>query len=38
VKGVAGEKGLESYREIRVLNLGSQVDAGSWRARGVRRR
>src|SRR6185312_12578411 len=27
VKGVAGEKGLESYREIRVLNLGSQVDA-----------
>ncbi|MFL6240468.1 MAG: OAM dimerization domain-containing protein [Actinomycetes bacterium] len=27
VKGVAGEKGLESYREIRVVNLGSQVDA-----------
>ena len=27
VKGVAGEKGLESYREMRVLNLGSQVDA-----------
>src|SRR3954465_4887184 len=27
VKGVAGEKGLESYREIRVINLGSQVDA-----------
>jgi beta-lysine 5,6-aminomutase beta subunit len=27
VKGVAGEKGLESYREIRVLNMGSQVDA-----------
>jgi beta-lysine 5,6-aminomutase beta subunit len=27
VKGVAGEKGLESYREIRVHNLGSQVDA-----------
>src|SRR3954465_10940624 len=26
-KGVAGEKGLESYREIRVINLGSQVDA-----------
>jgi beta-lysine 5,6-aminomutase beta subunit len=27
VKGFAGEKGLESYREIRVVNLGSQVDA-----------
>jgi beta-lysine 5,6-aminomutase beta subunit len=26
VKGFAGEKGLESYREIRVLNLGAQVD------------
>ena len=24
-KGFAGEKGLESYREIRVVNLGSQV-------------
>jgi beta-lysine 5,6-aminomutase beta subunit len=27
VKGFAGEKGLESYREFRVVNLGSQVDA-----------
>jgi beta-lysine 5,6-aminomutase beta subunit len=27
VKGFAGEKGLESYREIRVVNLGSQVEA-----------
>ncbi|MDX6287272.1 MAG: beta-lysine 5,6-aminomutase beta subunit [Frankiales bacterium] len=27
VKGFAGEKGLESYREIKVINLGSQVDA-----------
>jgi beta-lysine 5,6-aminomutase beta subunit len=27
VKGFAGEKGLESYREIRVVNRGSQVDA-----------
>jgi beta-lysine 5,6-aminomutase beta subunit len=26
VKGFAGEKGLESYREIRVVNLGAQVD------------
>lgn len=25
VKGVAGEKGLEYYREIRVVNLGAQV-------------
>ncbi len=25
VKGHAGEKGLESYREIRVVNMGSQV-------------
>jgi beta-lysine 5,6-aminomutase beta subunit len=28
VKGFAGEKGLESYREIKVLNLGAQVDEG----------
>jgi beta-lysine 5,6-aminomutase beta subunit len=28
VKGFAGEKGLESYRELRVVNLGAQVDAG----------
>jgi beta-lysine 5,6-aminomutase beta subunit len=33
VKGVAGEKGLESYRELRVLNLGSQVDAEQLAAR-----
>jgi beta-lysine 5,6-aminomutase beta subunit len=25
VKGIAGEKGLESYRELRVVNLGAQV-------------
>jgi len=28
VKGFAGEKGLEYYREIRVVNLGAQVDIG----------
>jgi len=28
VKGFAGEKGLESYRELRVVNLGAQVAAG----------
>src|SRR5260370_17955505 len=28
VKGHAGEKGLEYYREIRVVNLGSQVEIG----------
>jgi beta-lysine 5,6-aminomutase beta subunit len=28
VKGHSGEKGLEYYREIRVVNLGSQVDIG----------
>jgi beta-lysine 5,6-aminomutase beta subunit len=27
VKGFAGEKGLESYREMRVVNLGAQVAA-----------
>jgi beta-lysine 5,6-aminomutase beta subunit len=27
VKGFAGEKGLEHYREFRVVNLGAQVDA-----------
>jgi beta-lysine 5,6-aminomutase beta subunit len=27
VKGVAGEKGLESYRELRVVNLGAQLAA-----------
>jgi beta-lysine 5,6-aminomutase beta subunit len=25
VKGIAGEKGLESYRELRVVNMGAQV-------------
>jgi beta-lysine 5,6-aminomutase beta subunit len=25
LKGIAGEKGLESYRELRVVNLGAQV-------------
>jgi beta-lysine 5,6-aminomutase beta subunit len=28
VKGFAGEKGLESYREVRVVNLGAQVGIG----------
>src|SRR4051794_32493776 len=28
VKGFAGEKGLEHYRELRVVNLGAQVEAG----------
>ena len=28
VKGFAGEKGLEHYRELRVVNLGAQVAAG----------
>jgi beta-lysine 5,6-aminomutase beta subunit len=27
VKGFAGEKGLEYYREMKVINLGAQVDA-----------
>ena len=27
VKGFAGEKGLEHYRELRVVNLGAQVEA-----------
>jgi beta-lysine 5,6-aminomutase beta subunit len=35
VKGFAGEKGLESYREIRVVNLGAQVDAGELVARAA---
>ncbi|HEX8003016.1 MAG TPA: OAM dimerization domain-containing protein [Mycobacteriales bacterium] len=33
VKGFAGEKGLEYYREIRVVNLGSQVSVDSLVAR-----
>ena len=38
VKGFAGEKGLEYYREIRVANLGAQVDAGELVARAVAER
>jgi len=38
VKGFAGEKGLEHYREIRVVNLGSQVGAGELVARAARER
>jgi beta-lysine 5,6-aminomutase beta subunit len=33
VKGFAGEKGLEYYREIKVVNLGAQVPAGELVAR-----
>ncbi len=33
VKGHAGEKGLEYYREIRVVNLGAQVDVTDLAAR-----
>lgn len=35
VKGFAGEKGLESYREIRVVNLGAQVAAGDLVRRSI---
>jgi beta-lysine 5,6-aminomutase beta subunit len=35
VKGFAGEKGLESYRELRVVNLGAQVDADELVARAL---
>ncbi len=35
VKGHAGEKGLEYYREIRVVNLGSQVDVADLVARAA---
>jgi beta-lysine 5,6-aminomutase beta subunit len=38
VKGFAGEKGLEHYREIRVVNLGSQVGAAELVARAGRER
>ena len=38
VKGFAGEKGLEHYREIRVVNLGAQVDAEHLVARAARER
>jgi beta-lysine 5,6-aminomutase beta subunit len=33
VKGIAGEKGLEYYRELRVVNLGAQVAVGDLVAR-----
>jgi beta-lysine 5,6-aminomutase beta subunit len=33
VKGHAGEKGLEYYREVKVVNLGSQVEIGTLVAR-----
>jgi beta-lysine 5,6-aminomutase beta subunit len=35
VKGFAGEKGLEYYRELRVVNLGAQVDPGQLVARAI---
>jgi len=35
VKGHAGEKGLEYYREIRVVNMGSQVGVADLVARAV---
>ena len=35
VKGHAGEKGLESYAEIRVVNLGAQVAVADLVARAV---
>jgi beta-lysine 5,6-aminomutase beta subunit len=35
VKGFAGEKGLEYYREIKVVNLGAQVEAADLVARAV---
>jgi beta-lysine 5,6-aminomutase beta subunit len=38
VKGHAGEKGLEYYREIRVVNLGSQVPVPSLVARAAAER
>ncbi|MDQ1704956.1 MAG: beta-lysine 5,6-aminomutase beta subunit [Frankiaceae bacterium] len=38
VKGFAGEKGLESYRELRVVNLGAQVDARDLVERAVSER
>ncbi|HVB27559.1 MAG TPA: cobalamin-dependent protein, partial [Mycobacteriales bacterium] len=38
VKGFAGEKGLESYREFRVVNLGAQVNAAELAERAHRER
>ena len=37
VKGHAGEKGLEYYREIRVVNMGAQVGVADLVARAARR-
>ncbi|HVF20173.1 MAG TPA: OAM dimerization domain-containing protein [Mycobacteriales bacterium] len=36
VKGFAGEKGLEYYRELRVVNMGAQVTADELVARALR--
>ncbi len=36
VKGFAGEKGLEYYRELRVVNMGAQVTADELVARAIR--
>jgi beta-lysine 5,6-aminomutase beta subunit len=38
VKGFAGEKGLEYYREMRVVNMGAQVTAEELAARAVAER
>ncbi|HET6910563.1 MAG TPA: OAM dimerization domain-containing protein [Mycobacteriales bacterium] len=38
VKGFAGEKGLEHYRELRVVNLGAQLDAVELVDRALRER
>ncbi len=36
IKGFAGEKGLEYYREIKVVNLGAQVEIDALVERGPR--
>ena len=38
VKGFAGQKGLEYYRELRVLNLGAQVAVGQMVQRAIAER
>jgi beta-lysine 5,6-aminomutase beta subunit len=38
VKGIAGEKGLESYREFRVVNMGAQVSVPELVERATRER
>jgi beta-lysine 5,6-aminomutase beta subunit len=38
IKGFAGEKGLEYYRELRVVNLGAQVSVPDLVARAVEER